>query len=219
MRENNKGGKIFKSAAGELNELAIAFEKAGWDPEHPEEFDLFKNPQILEEFPDPILYILQVFHGTDIPIAYYLQDLLKTNVTYKDAETLILQAKEDATDPESATFTELTKAYRVTGSIVLFCLAHGVDPVRVSLVKNLFNVVRFPEELFTEGADLATVYALCKKIESEFGLKELLYKYLTQDNIGFFRPGQQTNGVPLEPELNALKSDMIARLQLSQIAA
>ncbi len=219
MDDNNKNGRVFTSALDELNELTTAFAEAGWDPVHAENFQLYEHPEILEEFPDPILYILQIFHGTDIPIAYYLQDLLSTTVGPKDADILIAQAKEDAIDPDAAKFSELTRAYRVLGSVILFCLAHGVDPIRVSELKMAFNEHRFPEQQFAADTDIKVEYPRCKERETRLGYKPALYSFLVPSFIALTAHSQQITGQPRVPAPMLLRQHMQSLELAAQAAA
>lgn len=161
--------KIISLAHAEICELQSALEKYQ-----------ISAVQVLEEIPDPILYILQALRYYGVETDNFLQQCLKSTpptnqITIKD---LKLTSKELKSKRIKRTRVEwMEKLITMIGH---FCSQHSINLLRLLEIKIIYNEIRFDKEFGFQTRHLAgRDRKKAKEDELEIKLKEtVLYQLL-----------------------------------------
>jgi hypothetical protein len=171
----NTAGFILSRTHRELTELSESIsnvEKANQSSPHNKR-EINQDVAVLEEFPDPILYLLQLLSVDEIPrLTHAIHQLMFRDI---DLETVfafneIVQQRR----PDESRFR--ISLINLLASVFAFAIQQEVDILGVTDIKRDYNAVRYPPALMRRIGPVE-----CKKLEAKRDLKtRILYPRLEQ---------------------------------------
>lgn len=122
-------------AVAEVAELLLAIEAFG-----------ILSVQALEEIPDPILYLLQVLRFYKVNTEDLLYRCLTSNPPSNQITPADLELASKKLKSKRIERTRVELIEQLITLISLFCSQHGIDLLKLLIIKNFYNEVRFDVE-------------------------------------------------------------------------